>query len=58
MSEIEMLEQQAREIKSMGYSSKFMCPINRFLEIAEKAKRYDAMPDAIKDAAQALRGKT
>ncbi len=55
MSDIEILERQAREIKSMGYSSKFMCPINRFLEIAEKAKRYDAMPQPVKDAAELLK---
>ena len=52
MSEIEQLERQAREIKEIGYSSKFVCPINKFLEIAEKARRYDAMPAVIRDAAQ------
>jgi hypothetical protein len=54
MSEIEALERQAQEIKNMGYSSKFVCPINKFLEIADKAKRWDAMPDVIKDAAKAV----
>jgi len=52
MSEIEQLEKQAREIKDIGYSSKFVCPINKFLEIAEKARRYDAMPAVIRDAAE------
>ncbi len=56
MSEIEVLEQQAREIKSMGYSSKFMCPINRFLEIAEKARKWDATPAYIREVADAVRG--
>jgi hypothetical protein len=58
MSEIENLEKQAREIKDMGYSSKFMIPINQFLLIAEKAKRYDAMPQPVKDAAELLRAQT
>jgi hypothetical protein len=52
MSDIEQLEKQAREIKDIGYSSKFVCPINKFLEIAEKARRYDAMPAVIRDAAE------
>jgi hypothetical protein len=55
MSDIEHLEKQAREIKDMGYSSKFMIPINQFLLIAEKAKRYDAMPQVIREAAEAVR---
>jgi hypothetical protein len=55
MSDIEHLERQAREIKDMGYSSKFMIPINQFLLIAEKAKRYDAMPQVIREAAEAVR---
>jgi hypothetical protein len=52
MSEIEALERQAREIKDIGYSSKFICPINKFLEIAEKARRYEAMSPFLRDAAE------
>jgi hypothetical protein len=58
MSDIEHLERQAREIKDMGYSSKFMIPINQFLLIAEKAKRYDAMPEYIREAAEVARAQT
>jgi hypothetical protein len=52
MSEIEALERQAIQIKESGYSSKVMIPINRFLEIADKAKRWDAMPQVLKEAAE------
>lgn len=54
MSEIETLERQAREVKDIGHTSKFLVPINQFLEIADKAKRWDAMPEVMKDAAKAV----
>jgi hypothetical protein len=55
MSDIEFLEKQAHEVKAIGHTSKFLVPINQFLAIAEKAKRYDAMPQPVKDAAELLR---
>jgi hypothetical protein len=55
MSDIEFLEKQANEIKAIGHTSKFLVPINQFLAIAEKAKRYDAMPLVIREAAEAVR---
>ena len=58
MSEIEILERQALEVKDIGHTSKFLVPINKFLEIADKAKRWDAMPQPVKDAAEMLRGPT
>jgi hypothetical protein len=55
MSDIEFLEKQAHEVKAIGHTSKFLVPINQFLLIAEKAKRYDAMPQVIREAAEAVR---
>ncbi len=54
MSEIETFEQQALWLKQCGHTTMFSIRIDKFLEIAEKAKRYDAMPQVIKDAAQAV----
>ncbi len=55
MSEIELLERQAQEIKAIGHTSKLLVPINQFLAIAEKARRYDEIPAYIREVAEAVR---
>ena len=57
MSDIEFLEKQAHEIKAIGHTSKFLVPINQFLEIAEKARKWDATPSYIRDVVDAVRAK-
>jgi hypothetical protein len=57
MSDLEFLEKQAREVKEIGHTSKFMVPINQFLEIAEKARKWDATPSYIRDVVDAVRAK-